>query len=445
MKFSMMKYIYKYVVYYLVLLIRGEWIWIPRNRLEKTQYLSLPEIHKIQLDNLNRILVHAKSSKYYKDKIPSDRVSTLDDISLIPFLEKEDLRENAVDMETNRKPLLYTVKTSGGSTGAPVTLKKPSRAMANELAAAWRGCSWAGVDIGDMQARFWGVPMSGRMRMRSKLVDFVARRRRFSAFSFDQEDLDRYLEVLMDRKPEYFYGYTSMIYELSIAAIDKGFEGKINPKAIITTSEVLTHSMRETIQKAFNTKVFNEYGCGEVGTIAHECEYGQMHINMENVLVEIVDESGAALPEGSVGEIVVTDLRNDYMPLIRYRLRDFGAISKELCSCGRGLITLRDLKGRAYDFIENEKGKRFHGEFFLYIVEDLKKIGISVSAIQFIRRNSCLDILLSVKDVDYETASSYIKSKLKSEFSRDIDVNIFKVKGIDREPSGKLRVIKSEV
>ena len=440
---SVKKLFYKYLIYYFVVFLRHEWIWKPRRQLEKSQRDDPMRLEQLQLSKLNRILSLAQTSPYYKAKLENSSLSSLGELGSLPFLEKDDLRLHAKELETHLKPKKFTLKTSVGSTGAPVTVKKPAKAMGQELAATWRGYSWAGIDIGDLQARFWGVPLTKEMQRRARWIDLVTRRIRFSAFKFNSSDLDRYLDKLERKQPTYFYGYTSMIYELALHVIKRNYIGRVRPLAIVTTSEVLTSSIRDTIEQAFQCKVFNEYGCGEVGTIAHECEHGHMHINMENVLVEIVNEQGGVLTEGKTGEIVVTDLNNTYMPLIRYRLRDFGSIHHIDCPCGRTLAVLKDVKGRAYDFIENELGQKFHGEFFLYMVEELKSRGIVISGIQFVKDPQALNVRIASDEASFNTAVSYIRNRLLEEFSKTFPVIFHQVKSIEREASGKLRVIKN--
>ena len=94
--------------------------------------------------------------------------------------------------------------------------------MAWELAATWRGYAWAGVHIGDLQARFWGVPLSAAGQRNARLVDFVCHRRRFSAFNFDRNSFEQYDRALRQTPPDYFYGYVSMIAELARWYTDTG-------------------------------------------------------------------------------------------------------------------------------------------------------------------------------------------------------------------------------
>ena len=97
--------------------------------------------------------------------------------------------------------------------------------------------------------------------------------------------------------------------------------------------------MRKFIEKAFGAEVFDIYGCTEIKEIAWECEKHEgYHINEDDVYVEILHGESPAKP-GEVGDIVLTDLRNKAMPLIRYRIGDRGLLIAGNCSCGRTFLT----------------------------------------------------------------------------------------------------------
>ncbi|MGQ7274708.1 phenylacetate--CoA ligase family protein [Marinobacter sp. V034] len=436
------KFFFKYLIYYPVIFIRGEWIWRFSRELNKSQFLSAEDIEKIQIEKLNKLLYHAKSFVPYYNDLPDSKITSIEQLHDLPFLEKSNLRYQNKNLLSKKRGLLSRSKTTGGSTGAPVTIRKDSAGMAKELAATWRGYGWAGIEVGDKQARFWGVPNERKDRWRAKLIDFVTNRIRFSAFSFSDYNLSEYTNLINKKRPVYFYGYVSMIRQISDYVVANRVSIKPNVKAIITTSEVLSEIDREVISRTFGSRVYNEYGCGEIGTIAHECEYGNMHVNQENMIVEVLKENEASF--SGEGELVVTDLVNFSMPLIRYRIKDYGMLSKKACRCGRGLQILENISGREYDILVNSKGHKFHGEFFLYILEDVKKQGAVISGVQIIQNNERLVIKLNCSMDSFNMAKRYIYDRLISEFDSDCIVVFEKVNKIDREPSGKLRVIKRE-
>lgn len=440
---SINTFLYKYLVYYPVTIVRGEYPGRILNQLYKSQYAGSHEILKQQESSLLALLHHAKESTiYYRDKIPSD-IHSVSHLGKIPLLDKESIRKNPLHFISSRFCGLKRSKTTGGSTGAPVTIVKNNFGMAKELAATWRGYHWAGVNIGDKQARFWGVPMDKKARLRAKLIDLVTNRVRLSAFSFSEKNMEGYVELIKRERPKYFYGYVSMIKQFA-QYVDKQKLGKVfNLTCVITTSEVLTPADRQYISTVFDCPVYNEYGCGEIGTIAHECSHGKLHISAENMIVEILDNNGNASPEGESGEIVVTDLTNYSMPLIRYRMKDFGSLSHEKCACGIDLPILANIYGREYDIVQNAAGDKFHGEFFLYMVEDAKKSGIIVDGFQL--EQTAVDQLL-IRIVctpeNFLSFQDFIIPRIKREFDENARVTFENPTEIPREKSGKLRVIK---
>lgn len=435
-------YIFK-LLFDITLKIRRENFYAILEEYEKNQYLPVEDLKSIQLKKLKSIINHARINvPYYKDKLPHE-IESLTDLEHLPTLDKDTLRLKHTSLFTNYGHLKRE-KTSGGSTGAPVTIIKNSAGVACEMAASWRGYTWAGIEVGDRQARFWGEPRSAKEKARSKLIDFICHRIRISAFGYNEKAFRITLKRLENFKPDYFFGYTSIIEEFANFIESSNIEPNIKLKSIITTSEVLSKPTRFKIEKAFGQKVFDEYGCGEIGTIAHECEFGRLHLNMENSIVEIVDESGAAAQKGDPGEIVVTDLTNFSMPLIRYKLKDYGVISDTPCECGRNLEVLDNVFGRQYDALINTAGDKFHGEFFLYIAEDAKKVGHSVSGIQFIQ-DSHNSIKINIVSENHNSAlQDFITSRIKEDFDTSFDLQFNWTNEIPREKSGKLRVVKYE-
>ena len=431
-------------IFYLTLKLRREWFIPYLIELEKSQYWTSKELEQHQIARVNRLLAHAKmNTAYYRDRIPSS-ISSLSELTKLPLLDKEEIRNN-VNSFMWRKGLHQRLKTSGGSTGAPVTLLKDSVGMAQELAATWRGYGWAGVNIGDRQARFWGVPRNNKDKWRAALIDFVCNRQRISAFGYDESYFTQALKSLNFFDPDYLYGYVSILREFAdFISENADCLPKIRPKAIITTSEILTELDREKLTKVFGSKVYDEYGCGEIGTITHECEHGSRHINSENMVVEILSDDGSTAGAGEIGEIVVTDLTNYSMPLIRYRLKDFGTLAGGPCSCGRTLPSLEKIHGRQYDTLANSKGKNFHGEFFLYIVEDAKKnLGFQVNGIQFLQRKDLsIEVRVVCSDKNLASLKNFVEGRLKRDFDHSLQVRFLKTEKILREPSGKLRVVK---
>lgn len=436
---------FKYAVYYPTVAVRGEWFAGYGRQFQDSQFFPVEQREAAQLGKLNQLLVQAQSSPYYMRRLPVGPLSNLADLVSLPTLAKGALRSADCELGTGFNTFRNMSKTSGGSTGAPVTLLKNNAAMAQEMAAVWRGYSWAGVDVGDRQARFWGVPHSSSQRWRARLIDLVSNRSRCSAFAFNEQDLAAYTQRLIRFKPKYFYGYVSMISRFA-DYIDSQFGySPIDLQAIITTAEVLSDSSRQHIERVFGCKVYNEYGCGEVGTIAHECEHGSLHLNSENLILEVLDENENVLPAGEEGQFCVTELNNYSTPLIRYLIKDFGSISNTPCPCGRTLPVLNNIRGREYDYLISSAGKRYHPEYFLYVFEDLKKQGAVFSQLQVVQHEPLkVSInLAGANELAVEVKAS-IEARFREALSDQCEIFFNRLPSIERERSGKLRVIKRE-
>jgi phenylacetate-CoA ligase len=245
-----------------------------------------------------------------------------------------------------------------------------------------------------------------------------------------------YTTSLNTFKPDFIYGYVSML-RVYAQFLEQSRARRFQPKAVIATSEVLTPHDRATIKGGFGCEVFEEYGCGELGNIAHQCEQGGLHLSAENLLVEIVDPGS-----NGAGEVVVTELNNLAMPLLRYRLNDYAVSAAEQCRCGRTLPVIRSVVGRAYDLVYNREGRMFQGEFFMYILEEAKQRGLGINQFQVVQRDVEHFTIRVVAGPSYGAdAESFVRRRLREGYGAYAQVAFERVDAIAREPSGKLRLI----
>jgi len=438
-------YVARYLLFYPIVFLRGERVAKYLREYSRTQWLSSDELRSYQLGKLRRLLRFAVDTvPYYRRayrNIDVSSVRTLEDLARLPFIDKATLREHATALHSRKLPLLTSAKTTGGSTGQPVTVTKSAKSLAMERAATWRSYGWAGVRIGDPQVRFWGVPSRATDRRRHRIAAIASNRIRLSAFQFTGADLGRYYRKLRSFRPRYLYGYVSMLSTFADYIEANRLPAPCPLKCIITTSEVLTRPTRQHLAQVFDTNVYNEYGCGEVGSIAHECEHGSMHLMSENLIVEIV---AGRTGNGSTatGEIVVTELNNLAMPLIRYRLADYAEATVTPCACDRGLPVVSDIHGRAYDIITAPNGSRYHGEFFMYVIEDARKRNLNISQFQIIQTAEDALTVRLVPDLHHSPdTEKFIRDRIAPRTGMSVTFEL--VSSITREESGKLRLIKA--
>jgi phenylacetate-CoA ligase len=442
------RFLHRNIIYPTVVGLRGEGaVFGFLRELETLQWRSADELERRQSIALAETLRNASEHvPFYRRTwgrtvdLPAD--AAREALVTLPFLTKPELQESAYELVSERRPPRVTRKTTGGSTGQAVTLLKDRDATAREMAASWLGYGWFGVQIGDRAVRFWGQPFTRRRRLRFAAADFAMHRIRFSAFAFDTADLRNYWQRCLRFRPDYLYGYVSMLDAFASHLTEAGIDGKqLGLKLIVTTAEVLSDPQRARLQRTFGCPVQNEYGCGEVGPIAYECPRGALHLMSDHLLVELLAKGDRPAGPGESGEIVVTDLANRAMPLVRYRLGDFAVAGTAPCLCGRGFPTLQRIWGREYDFVETGDGRRFHGEFFMYLFEELRQLGRGIPQFQVVQEGPA-DLAIAVLSPTEPSVEQL--AHLRDRIARHMGpmrIAVTRVDRLERARSGKMRVI----
>ncbi len=439
----MHSWIARNIVYRSIELARGEPVTGYLRRISHIPYLSRDEIAGIQAEKLRRVVMTSyRNIPFYRKRfdeagIDVDRLKLPEDMVKIPILEKHDLRDNYHLLVNPELDVRISRESTSGSSGNPLTVIKDRDKSAYVRAVMYRCYAQYGVDIGDKQARFWGVPVDKRAYFVEKLKDILSNRIRLSAFMVDEEALSEFARRLQKFKPRYFCGYPSLIYKFCLWMLDHNVAfGECAPSVVITTGEVLYDFQRELIERTLKCRVANEYGATETGVIAFECPEGKMHINADHVCLEI-------LPSGygrDDGDIVVTELNNYYNPLIRYRIGDVGSVSEEPCGCGMGLPVLKALLGRQSSFIVTPENKYLYSALLAYV---FKK---GVRQFQGVQDSKDELTVRIVKDDSLtDTMLSEYKRKLSDHLGKTMRIKFEFVSAINPDRSGKLRYFVSKI
>lgn len=345
------------------------------NKLNESQWLSSDELLEYQQKKLRRLIGHAyENVPYYRELmkkmgiLPND-IMSVEDIKYLPILTKEQISDNFKDLLSDDIEKRRFIKSStSGSTGNPLTFIKDWDTIMWIEATTLRGKRWAGYRIGDVDIdfRFLTNPsFLGRVRER------IVRRYDFPALA-EGAELNNYIRKIKALKPFCITAYASILYRLSKFCYKNGINGLQLP-VIFSTGEMLYDYQREFIEKQFGGKVFDYYGCGEVSTIAFECEYHHKHVSDERVILETTDSTGNPVVD-ALGEVIVTDLDNYAMPFIRYKNGDVGVITKDKCRCGRGLTAVKTIEGRSQEFLKTLDGNYVPPVFFPNSFKNLKGI-----------------------------------------------------------------------
>jgi len=244
-------------------------------------------------------------------------------------------------------------------------------------------------------------------------------------------------------KPKVIVGYPSSLGYIADYILKNKIKLDIELRGIITSGESLSIFNREIIESAFATKVFNRYGCRDVGPIAHECEAHEgLHIFSDHVFVEIINEKGEECMPGEVGEIVVTDLDNYVFPFIRYKIGDIGKWATHECSCGRKLSLLESVEGRTFDLIIGTNNNRVPGTYFTILSKKVQ----GIDQLQFLQEKvGSLEVRLKVNNKYQAANDNILISLMKEKLGDDMNITVKHVPNIDSTISGKFRWVVSKI
>jgi phenylacetate-CoA ligase len=190
------------------------------------------------------------------------------------------------------------------------------------------------------------------------------------AFQPGHFEKDRVQRLLKRIRPRVVEGYVTDLLSL-VEGCDLSSAGV---RAVFTTGEMLYADQKGILENAFGAPVYSYYGSNEVAGLAFMCEEGSSHITDEHVVLEAVNEANEQVWD-EPGRLLVTDLDNHAMPLIRYELGDIGVLSREHCACGRHLLVLKNLLGREQDCLQNKDGEKLSATFFAGRFRDMRGIG----------------------------------------------------------------------
>ncbi|HEV3235488.1 MAG TPA: phenylacetate--CoA ligase family protein [Gemmataceae bacterium] len=336
--------------------------------LQQTQFHDLATIQARQLKLLQSLIKHAyATAPFYRERldrqgIRPESIRDLSDITRLPLLSKADLREAGGSLLSNEysRDQLRLKKTSG-STGVAVHVYVDEEAQQFKRACTLRSDQWSGWRFGEPVAMVWGNPEYRKRGWRGRLRNALLERATYlDTLKMDTTALANFAQTLLSHPPSLLFGHAHSVYLFAEYVRKEAIEG-VRPRGIITTAMVLHGWQRRAIEEVFGCKVTNRYGCEEVSLIACECEKHEgLHVNADGVYVEILNEGRPARP-GEAGSIVVTDLTNRAMPIIRYQVGDVAVWADRPCSCGRGLPLLERLEGREADYVVTQTGELISG------------------------------------------------------------------------------------
>ncbi len=320
---------------------------------------SRQDIETIQLSRLREIVASALSTDHYKRLLPkvgiasASDIKTLDDLRKIPFTMKDDLRQNyptgllSVDFKD-----VVRMHSSSGTTGIPTVIYLSREDMESWTDLVARSIVATGGSRDDVFQNM----MSYGLFTGGLGLHYGAERVGMMVIPIGGGNTGKQIQMMKDFQttalhitPSYLLHIHSKLAQSGVTLED------LNLQRAFIGAEPHSEETRQKLEELFGIKCFNSYGLSEMNGpgVAFECEYRDgMHIWEDGFIPEIIDpETGDVLPDGELGELVLTNLTRKAMPILRYRTRDLAHLYDGVCRCGRQHRRLSRIKGRTDDMM----------------------------------------------------------------------------------------------
>lgn len=419
---------------------------------ERTQFLSEDELYHLQWGRLDKLLRHAHERcpfyrrRFEEASLRPDDLRSPADLRHLPVLEKRDIQEHASDMVAQGWPAADLIRNqTGGSTGTPITFFLCRDRKCSRAAATLRHNRWAGWEVGDRAAVIWGAPRdkpasSLRARLHGALTGEPMW---LDCGALTEASMDAFHRAFAKARPKVVQAYAGAAV-LFARWLEATGRTPHRPHSIVTSAEMLTDDDRALLERVFGCRVFNRYGCREVSVIASECDaHDGLHVMAEGLFVEIEAQGRPAKP-GEVGSVLVTDLLNPAMPLIRYRIGDMASWAAGSCACGRNLPRLEKLAGRVTDFLVGSDGRLVSGVFLAtYVVAQRPSLG--QVQIHQDRPGHVVYRLCPGVGFDPVTDGNYLRHETRQHLGPQATCDLDLVAYLPRSSSGKFLFSRSHV
>jgi len=314
------------------------------------------KLSALQADRLRQVVETAKNSRFYSEKfsnLDARDIRNVEDVRRLPFTSKDDLREYYPDGFLCR-PLEEMVRmhASSGTTGSPTAIFY-TRSDLNTWADLVARCMYmAGM-------RSWDVfqNLSGYGLFTGGLgIHYGAERLGALTIPAGAGNSKRQIKLLKDFQVSVMHIIPSYALHLSNVIRSSGLNSEdFNLRIALIGAEPHTEEIRQRIQEQYNISAYNSYGLSEMNGpgVGFECrEQKGMHIWEDAYILEVLDpQTLVPVPEGELGELVLTSLTREAMPLIRYRTKDLTRIIPGKCECGREHTRIDRIQGRSDDMI----------------------------------------------------------------------------------------------
>jgi phenylacetate-CoA ligase len=318
---------------------------------------DVAEFERIQADLLQETIAQAaRTSPFYRQRFAEHGVNlagmrTPADLARLPLTARREVQERSTDLWAVSPARVTELVATTGTTGEPIYLPMTIRDLDRLGEGERRGFSWLGAKPGE---RFHIAITLDNLFIAGLAYHLGLQRVGASAYRVGAQPLRRHLDLMKALRPDGIVAVPSLVLALARQAERDGDDlaGFAPRRAMligdaIRGPDLTSNTLGRLLETAWGGAVFSTYGLTEAGLAFHECPLRRgLHAHPDLIVVEIVDDDGHVVPEGQIGELVITTLQVEGAPLLRYRTGDVTFRVPGECPCGRRGPRLGPILGR---------------------------------------------------------------------------------------------------
>jgi len=379
------------------------------------EYQSLSEIKKFQetkmAETLQYLTHHSPFYKrlFTKQKIAVNKIKTIEDLQYIPFTTKQDLQLYNEDFLCVSRDKIVDYITTSGTLSDPVTFAMTEADLERLAYNEKISFECAGAKKGDI----FQLMTTLDKRFMAGLAYFLGiRKLGASVVRVGNGIAELQWDTIKRLQPNIAVLVPSFILKLIKYAEENGIDyNKSSIKKLICIGENLREQdyklnlLGQSIKEKWNVELYSTYASTEMATSFTECEFGcGGHHHPELIICELIDDNGNPVPEGEVGELTVTPLGVEGMPLLRFRTGDLARFHYEPCKCGRTTMRISPILGRLNQMIKY-KGTTLYPPAIFDVLDNIPYIE---------------NYIIEVSDNDCGTDDILVKIGLREESDSDV-------------------------
>jgi len=413
---------------------------------------SREELRDLQTERLTETVAYVyENVPYYQEALDEagvspDDIQSVEDVSKLPFTTKEDFRDEYPDgLFAVDRSEIARLHASSGTTGKPkiVSYTDDDLGVWREVMA--RSLAAAGVTDDHVVQNAYGYGLfTGGLGFHDGVEELGA-----CVIPVGGGNTARQIDMIQDLESDVLSATPSYCLYLAEAAEEQDIDPTELPLSrVIIGAEPFTDPMREEIEEALDVTAVDVYGLSEIigPGVAIECEHAQdgLHLWEDHFYPEIVDpETGEPLPEGEEGELVLTSLTKEALPVLRYRTGDMTSLTYEECDCGRTIVRMDNVTGRADDLLI-VRGVNVYPSQIEEVMVDIEEVA-PYYRIDLYRRNNLDAMELTVEYCEgYEGTHDELESTIRNRLEEILEVkpDEIEVVGpgvIERSETGKVK------